>query len=49
LLKGRTYDQNGDGTLDKDEIILLRNIHCEGLGVKLLADIEYLMESRCID
>ncbi len=46
LLLGRTYDQNGDGTLDKDEIILLRNIHCEGMGVKSLQGIEYLMELR---
>ena len=48
LLLGRTYDQNGDGTLDKDELILLRNIHCEGMGVKSLAGIEYLMELRGI-
>ena len=48
LLRGRTYDQNGDGTLDTDELILLRNIHCEGMGVKSLAGIEYLMELRGI-
>ena len=26
LISGRDYDKNGDGTLDKDEIIYIRNI-----------------------
>lgn len=41
-------DKNGDGTLDVDEIIHIRNIHCEARGVKSLQGIEYLLELRGI-
>ena len=44
LISSHEYDKNGDGTLDVDEIIYIRNIHCEGMGVKSLQGIEYLLE-----
>ena len=46
LLLGRDYDRNGDGTLDKQEIIYLRNIYCQNMGIKSLKGIEYLKELR---
>ena len=52
LLLGRDYDKNGDGTLDKQEIIYLRNIYCQNMGIKSLKGIEYLKELRgiyCMD
>ena len=52
LLLGRDYDRNGDGTLDKQEIIYLRNIYCQNMGIKSLKGIEYLKELRgiyCMD
>jgi hypothetical protein len=52
LISGRDYDKNGDGTLDVEEIIYIRNIHCQGMGIKSLKGIEYLKELRgiyCMD
>lgn len=52
LISGRDYDKNGDGTLDVEEIIYIRNIHCQGMGIKSLKGIEYLKELRgiyCVD
>ena len=52
LISGRDYDKNGDGTLDKDEIIYIRNIYCQNMGIKSLKGIEYLKELRgiyCMD
>ena len=40
------FDNNGDGILDEEEIILARNIHCEEMGIKSLKGIEYLTELR---
>ena len=48
IISTRDYDKNGDGTLDVDEITLIRNIHCENAGVKSLQGIEYLLELRGI-
>ncbi|MBO7141827.1 MAG: hypothetical protein J6V76_01775 [Bacteroidales bacterium] len=48
IISTRDYDKNGDGTLDVDEIIHIRNIHCEASGVKSLQGIEYLLELRGI-
>ncbi|MBR4440243.1 MAG: hypothetical protein IKS00_01715 [Bacteroidales bacterium] len=48
IISTRDYDKNGDGTLDVDEIIHIRNIHCENSGVKSLQGIEYLLELRGI-
>lgn len=48
IISTRDYDKNGDGTLDVDEIIHIRNIHCEAAGVKSLQGIEYLLELRGI-
>ena len=48
IISTRDYDKNGDGTLDVDEIIHIRNIHCENAGVKSLQGIEYLLELRGI-
>ena len=52
LISGRDYDKNGDGTLDVEEIIYIRNLHCQDMGIKSLKGIEYLKELRgiyCMD
>ena len=52
LISGRDYDQNGDGTLDVEEIIYIRNLYCQDMGIKSLKGIEYLKELRgiyCMD
>ena len=52
LISGRDYDKNGDGTLSVEEIIYIRNIYCQGMGIKSLKGIEYLKELRgiyCMD
>ena len=52
LISSRDYDRNGDGMLDKDEIIYIRNIYCQNMGIKSLKGIEYLVELRgiyCMD
>ena len=48
IISTREYDKNGDGTLDEEEILYIRNIHCEAAGVKSLQGIEYLLELRGI-
>lgn len=48
IISTRDYDKNGDGTLDEEEILYIRNIHCEAAGVKSLQGIEYLLELRGI-
>ena len=48
----RDFDRNGDGTLDSDDIMYARNLKCEGMGIKSLKGIEYLVELRgiyCMD
>ena len=52
LISSRDYDKNGDGKLDKQEIIYIRNIYCQNMGIKSLKGIEYLKELRgiyCMD
>ena len=52
LISGHDYDRNGDGYLDEKEIIYIRNIYCQGMGIKSLKGIEYLKELRgiyCMD
>lgn len=52
LISSRDYDKNGDGTLDKQEILYIRNIYCQNMGIKSLKGIEYLKELRgiyCMD
>ena len=52
LISERNYDRNGDGTLGKDEILNIRNIYCQGMGIKSLKGIEHLKELRgiyCVD
>ena len=52
LISGRDYDKNGDGTLDVEEIIYIRNLYCQDMGIKSLKGIEYLKELRgiyCMD
>lgn len=52
LISGRDYDKNGDGTLDANEILYIRNIYCQNMGIKSLKGIEYLKELRgiyCMD
>ena len=36
-----TFDEDGNGYLDSDEIFLIRNVHCENLGVSSIKGIEY--------
>ena len=48
IISGPEYDQNGDGILDPNEIIELRNIDCEYAGVKSMKGIEHLTELRCV-
>lgn len=48
LISGPDYDKNGDGTLDENEIIYIRNIYCQDMGIKSLKGIEYLKELRGI-
>ena len=43
-----TFDQNGDGKLDNDELMEARNIWCDKLGIYTLDGIEYLPELRGI-
>ncbi|MBR5180311.1 MAG: leucine-rich repeat protein [Lachnospiraceae bacterium] len=40
------FDKDHDGTLSVDEIVLARNIWADGLGIKSLKGIEYLVELR---
>ena len=52
LISVRDYDKNGDGTLDVDEIIYIRNLYCQDMGIQSLKGIEYLKELRgiyCMD
>lgn len=52
LIAGPNFDRDGNGSLDKDEIILARNVWCNGMGIKSLKGIEYLVELRglyCMD
>ena len=52
LISGRDYDKNGDGILSVQEIIYIRNIYCQNMGIKSLKGIEYLKELRgiyCMD
>ena len=41
-----TFDSNNDNTLDSDEILVARNIWCDGMGIESLKGIEYLVELR---
>ncbi len=41
-----TFDKNGDGTLDSDELLVARNIWCDHMGIRSLDGIEYLVELR---
>lgn len=52
VISGPTYDRDGNGILDEDEIILARNVWCNKMGIKSLKGIEYLVELRglyCMD
>ena len=52
LISGCDYDKNGDGNLDTKEILYIRNIYCQKMGIKSLKGIEYLKELRniyCMD
>ena len=40
------FDRDKDGTLSRDEIVYARNIWADGLGIKSLKGIEYLVELR---
>ena len=42
----QTFDKNWDGTLDPDELLVARNIYCDGMGIKSLEGIENLVELR---
>ncbi len=46
VISGREYDLDGDGTINEYEMIRLRNIHCDGLGIKSLKGIELFPELR---
>ena len=48
IISTSEYDKNKDGILDANEILYIRNIHCEARGVKSLQGIEYLVELRGI-
>ena len=48
LVSGRNYDKNGNGTLEVEEIIYIRNLYCQDMGIKSLKGIEYLKELRGI-
>ncbi|MBR4343547.1 MAG: fibronectin type III domain-containing protein [Lachnospiraceae bacterium] len=37
----KAFDEDGNGYLDSDEIFLVRNVHCENLGVSSIKGIEY--------
>ncbi|SEF40235.1 hypothetical protein SAMN04487934_10131 [Eubacterium ruminantium] len=40
------YDKDQNGYLDAQEILYLRNIHCDNMGIKSVKGIEYLVELR---
>ena len=42
----QTFDKNWDGILDPDELLVARNIYCDGMGIKTLEGIENLVELR---
>ena len=48
LLKTPTYDQDGNGVLDAQELLELRNIYADDMGIKTLKGIELLPELRGI-
>lgn len=48
LISGCDYDKNGDGSLSVEDITDIRNIYCQGMGIKSLKGIEYLKELRGI-
>ena len=37
----KAFDEDGNGYLDSDEIFLVRNVHCENLGVRSIKGIEH--------
>ena len=52
VISGSDYDRNGDGIIDEEENIYLRNIWCINKGIKSLKGIEYFTELRglyCMD
>ena len=40
------FDTDKNGTLDPDELLVARNIHCDRMGIKTLKGIEHLVELR---
>ncbi|MBO4864614.1 MAG: leucine-rich repeat protein [Eubacterium sp.] len=44
IISGPSYDRDGNGTLDKEEIGLTINIYCEGAGIKSLKGVEYFVD-----
>ena len=47
-----TFDKDSNGTIDADELLVARNIWCNGMNIKSLQGIEYLTELRglyCMD
>lgn len=44
VISGRDYDKDGNGTLDENEIFYIRNVNCEGMGVKSVQGIEFFPE-----
>lgn len=40
------FDTDRNGTLDPDELLIARNIHCDNMGIKSLEGIEHLVELR---
>ena len=42
----QTFDKDWNGTLDPDELLVARNIYCDGMGIKTLKGIEHLSELR---
>ena len=46
VLSGSSYDRDQNGILDEEEIIRIRNVHCDNCGIRSLRGIEYLVELR---
>ena len=44
VIAGRDYDRNGNGVLEEEEIGLILNMYCDGMGIKSLKGIEYLVD-----
>ncbi len=46
IISGPDYDKDGSGYFDADEITEIRNVDCEGMGVKSLKGVEFFTECR---